>query len=82
MTFDDFRAIVLDSFRSTSERNAADFETIGRTDDLFGSGMVDSHMFIELCLHIEAKTGKAIDIAELDPEQFSTMDGLYGLVAA
>ena len=44
--------------------------------DLIASGALDSMAFIELLVHIESITGEKIDLGELDPSEFTTIDGL------
>ena len=45
--------------------------SIDITTDLIDEGLVDSFLFIELCFAIEEETGFAIDISELEDDDFS-----------
>lgn len=44
--------------------------------DLFGSGALDSMGFAELLVHIESVVGKKVDLIDLDPNEFSSVNGL------
>ena len=81
MDFGSFRELVVEFLTAANPANGKAYSALGDDKDLLGSGLVDSHIFIGLCLAIEEKTGKVIDIAELDSEQFSTIAGLYSVVA-
>lgn len=81
MNFESFQAFVVGFLAESDPSRAGAIDKIGPDEDLLGSGLVDSQRFIELCLAVEDKFGTAIDIAELDPDQFSTISGLYEVVA-
>jgi acyl carrier protein len=51
----------------------------GPDDDLFETGLLDSQVFLQLVLHLEARTGAQIDITMAEPEDFSTIRGLFQL---
>jgi acyl carrier protein len=76
MDASDFRTFVLNFLSSARPDLASRVMAIPDDMDLFEAGAVDSHTFIGLCLAIEERTGHPIDIAELDPEEFSSIDGL------
>ena len=44
--------------------------------DLFAAGLLDSVGFVELVAFIEEQAGGQIDLAEVDPEEFMTIQGL------
>jgi len=48
--------------------------------DLIGSGLVDSLGLVDLLLHLEVSTGYRVDLADADPSQFGTVQGLCRLV--
>ncbi|MBV8900552.1 MAG: acyl carrier protein [Verrucomicrobia bacterium] len=50
-------------------------ELTGDTD-LMESGLLDSVGFVELIVFIESQTGCNIDLTDVDPSEFTTMDGL------
>jgi acyl carrier protein len=72
----DFRTYVLNFLSAARPDLDSRIQALPDQADLFEAGVVDSHTFIELCLGIEEQTGHPIDIAELDPEEFSTIEGL------
>lgn len=47
--------------------------------ELLGSGLLDSFDFLDLIVHIESKTGRKIDLAVADPNEFSVVRGLWNL---
>jgi acyl carrier protein len=47
--------------------------------ELLGSGLLDSFDFLDLIVHIETKTAAKIDLSVADPNQFSTVRGLWNL---
>lgn len=47
--------------------------------NLIGSGLIDSFIFIDLCLAIEEKAAVPIDVAEIDADEFS-ITGLWGYI--
>lgn len=76
MQFPGFRDFVL-NFLTKARPDLADrIADLDENADLFEAGVVDSHGFIGLCLAIEEITGRPVDIAEVDPEDFSTIAGL------
>jgi acyl carrier protein len=51
----------------------------GPDDDLFETGLLDSQGFLQLVLHLEDRTGLQINITLAEPEDFSTIRGLFQL---
>jgi acyl carrier protein len=47
--------------------------------ELLGSGLLDSFDFLDLIVHIESKMATKIDLSVADPNQFSTVRGLWNL---
>ncbi len=47
--------------------------------ELLGSGLLDSFDFLDLIVHIESKMAAKIDLSVADPNQFSTVRGLWNL---
>jgi acyl carrier protein len=47
--------------------------------ELLGSGLLDSFDFLDVIVHIETKLGSKIDLSVADPNQFSTVRGLWNL---
>lgn len=52
---------------------------IGQETDLLGTGLLDSVGFVELVAWTEAQLGREIDLAEADPDEFTTVDGFCRL---
>lgn len=44
--------------------------------DLIAAGILDSRSFIELMLEVEQQTGNRIDLNDVDPGEFTTINGL------
>ena len=60
-------------------RNHNAGETNGRIEsgtDLLAEGILDSVGFVELLTFIEEQTGRQMDLADLDPEEFAKIGGL------
>jgi len=51
----------------------------GPETDLLTAGILDSMGFVELLMVMETEYGYRIDLAEADPVQFSTIEGLCDL---
>ena len=77
-SFQDFVVAFLGARRPDLQ---ARYAGLSADDDLFETAAVDSHTFIDLCLAIEEKTGVLVDIASLEPEDFSTIAGLHRIVS-
>lgn len=77
-----FRQAVLEFLAAARPDLAALIAPLGDDEDLFEAGVVDSATFLDLCLALEERTGGIIDITELEPEQFSTIRGLYHVAVA
>lgn len=82
MDIDEFRAFAIAELSRLKPDTAHALAGLDLETDLITSGIVDSFAFLELCLAIERKTGAIVDLGELEPEQFSTLRGLYGIVGA
>lgn len=72
-----FARTVIDFLSAARPDLAARISPLGVDEDMFEAGAVDSATFLDLCLALEAQTGSIIDITELEPEQFSTIRGLF-----
>src|SRR5258708_11878411 len=44
--------------------------------NLMESGLLDSIGFVELIVFMESKTGSNIDLSDVDPSEFTTVNGL------
>ena len=72
----DLESIVL-NWLAEHNRNA-DFASakIEPTTNLLEEGILDSLAFIDLLAFLEQQTGQSVDLSELEPEEFSTVQGL------
>jgi acyl carrier protein len=79
MTQDQF----LDLLRTWIQTNKQTSGSLQITLDteLLGSGLLDSFDFLDLIVYIEGKTGRKIDLAVADPNEFSVVRGLWNLSA-
>ncbi len=48
--------------------------------DLFGEGLVDSLVFVDLVMLLEEEFGLRVDLAEVDFEQFRTLNRIAALL--
>jgi acyl carrier protein len=77
MTQDQFLELLTTWLRANKQTSVS-FE-ISADTELLGSGLLDSFDFLDLIVHIEAKTGRKIDLSLADPNQFSSARGLWAL---
>lgn len=77
MTLDQFVEVLRNWVKANKQ--ASDALKISADTELLGSGLLDSFDFLDLIVHIESETGKKIDLAAADPEDFSRVRGLYRL---
>jgi len=48
--------------------------------DLMASGLLDSYGFVDLLLFLEQQTGAKVDLAEVDPSEFTVVKSLCRIV--
>lgn len=77
MTQDQFIAMLIDWLRANKQFSAN--LQVSPDMELLGSGLLDSFDFLDLIVHIETKLGRKIDLSVADPNQFSTVRGLWNL---
>lgn len=75
MTLDQFVSVLKEWVKTNKQGG----EGITAETELLGSGLLDSFDFLDLIMHIEGKTGRKIDLAAADPNDFSSPRGLYRL---
>ncbi len=63
---------IAENSRNTTESNNG----IGKGTDLLSTGILDSLDFVNLLVFIEEEVGCKIDLADIKPEDFSTVEGL------
>jgi acyl carrier protein len=77
MTQDQFVEMLTDWLRANKQFSAN--LQVSPDLELLGSGLLDSFDFLDLIVHIETKLGRTIDLSVADPNQFSTVRGLWNL---
>lgn len=73
---DQLMDIVLGWVRENNRNPDATNGQIDLNTDLLTVGALDSLSFIDLIGFIESKTGRRIELADIDPEEFTTVKGL------
>jgi acyl carrier protein len=76
----DFTNIALAWVREHKRIDGFGDTEITENTDLIATGLLDSIAFIDLFLFIEAQVGCKIDLTDVDPADFSTVSGLWGIV--
>jgi acyl carrier protein len=79
MTQEQFLGLLTDWIR-TNKQTSEDLKMSMETE-LLGSGLLDSFDFLDLIVYIESKSGRKIDLAMADPNEFSIVRGLWNLAA-
>jgi acyl carrier protein len=77
MTQDQFTELLTDWLRANKQFSAN--LQISPDTELLGTGLLDSFDFLDLIVHIETKIAAKIDLSVADPNQFSTVRGLWNL---
>jgi acyl carrier protein len=77
MTQDQFLELLIDWLRANKQFSPN--LQISPETELLGSGLLDSFDFLDLIVHIETKLSVKIDLSVADPNQFSTVRGLWNL---
>jgi acyl carrier protein len=62
-----------------TNKRSSNHAGISAETELLGTGILDSFGFLDLIMHIEAKTGLQIDLADADPSEFAVVRGLCNL---
>jgi len=77
MTQDQFTELLTGWLRANKQFSAN--LQISPDTELLGTGLLDSFDFLDLIVHIETKIAAKIDLSVADPDQFSTVRGLWNL---
>jgi acyl carrier protein len=80
MTQDQFTEVLTEWLRA-NKQFSANLQICPDTE-LLGSGLLDSFDFLDLIVHIESKIAGKIDLSVADPNQFSTVGGLWNLATS
>jgi acyl carrier protein len=75
----ELRTLVTTWVRHHSRAPEAGTTAIGADTDLLATGLLDSLGFVELLAHVEQTTGRAIDLSDADPSEFTTVQGFCRL---
>lgn len=78
---DGVRNIILEWIASNA-LEPIDTAALDDATDLVEAGVLDSFAIIDLIVHLEASTGRKIDVTSIDPEEFTTLGGLARHAAA
>jgi acyl carrier protein len=60
---------------NTQSNHFSEPEITGDTD-LMATGLLDSFGFIDLLLYVEGQTGIKVDLTDVDPSEFTVVNGL------
>jgi acyl carrier protein len=72
----EFVGVIVNWVRKNTHTNGNGHIEITERTDLMASGLLDSIGFVELIVFIETQIGRDIDLTDVDPEEFSTVNGL------
>lgn len=75
------RAYVVDHLTEAAQTLGLEGLQIDGDFDFFDSGVLDSFGFINLMADVEERFQVELDFSDLDPEDFSTLDGLVRSLA-
>jgi acyl carrier protein len=73
------RAFVLAELEKSAARRGASMAGVAPDENLFNAGVIDSMGFLELVASVETEFGLEIDFSEMDPAEFTTLEGLVEL---
>jgi acyl carrier protein len=62
--------------RKNAQTNGNGHVELTRQTNLIESGLLDSIGFVELIVFMEGQTGCNIDLTDVDPSEFTTVEGL------
>ena len=68
--------LIFNWVRKNGQTNGNGHMELTGDTDLLESGLLDSIGFIELIVFMERQTGCSIDLADVDPSEFTTAKGL------
>jgi acyl carrier protein len=75
MTAHNIRRVVLDVVSHAAERGQSKLDLTDNLD-LVGSGIYDSMSFLDAIGEIEGRLGMEVDLADLDPDEYTRLGGL------
>ena len=68
--------LIIKWVRKNAQTNGNGHVELTRQTNLMESGLLDSIAFVELIVFIETQIGRNIELTDVDPEEFSTVNGL------
>jgi acyl carrier protein len=68
--------LIIKWVRKNAQTNGNDRLELTVHTNLMESGLLDSIGFVELIVFMESKTGGNIDLTDVDPSEFTTVNGL------
>jgi acyl carrier protein len=68
--------IIIRWVRKNAQANGNGQVELTRHTNLIESGLLDSIGFVELIVFMEGQTGGNIDLTDVDPSEFTTVEGL------
>ena len=74
-TFDEVREIVLDIIGDKIARAGLDRTNLSNETDLMLSGILDSFAFLDTIGLVEDHIGLTVDLAQIDTNSFTTLEG-------
>ena len=78
----DAKALILECLAHSESPFRLEVAAVPDSFDLRAEGVIDSLGFVRLLTELEARLGFAIDLADLEPEQLTTIGPLAAHVAA
>ena len=73
---EDIKQKVKEFILAELRKRGGDIENINMEENFIESGVIDSFGFLELLISIEQEFNIHINFAELDPSEFTTLEGL------
>ena len=82
MTRDDLRGFIMARLEQVAGEKGLTLGPVEETSDLLALGVLDSLGFVQMLMAMEGEFGLEMDLAELDPEEFTTLGGLLNTALA
>jgi acyl carrier protein len=71
--------LIIKWVRRNAQTNGNGQVELTKQTNLMESGLLDSIGFVELIVFMEKHTGCSIDLTDVDPSEFTTVEGLSGI---